>query len=96
LKTLLAVFLIATAAAQTLPEKEAMRRAEARRIDQERECCLHQAQMLARLAKDLRRLARTLTPGAARSAPVFISFPTLSPLHPIIILQPPLKKMENK
>jgi len=26
----------------------------------------------------------------------FIGFPTLTPAQPIIIMQPPLKKMENK
>ena len=35
---------------------------------------------------------------AEAQAQVFtiLGFPTLSPLHPIFILQPPLKKMENK
>jgi hypothetical protein len=33
---------------------------------------------------------------AARSSPVLIGFPTVTPLHPAIIMQPPLKKMENK
>jgi len=94
LKTLFAVFLIATATAQTPPEKKAMRRAEAWRIDQEREC-LHQTQMmLERLSKDLRRLARTLTPGAARSAPVIIGWPTLT-AQPIIIMQPPIRAGEQ-
>ncbi len=37
-----------------------------------------------------------LRQSAARSAPIFIGVPTLSPLHPIIIMQPPLKKMDNK
>jgi len=37
-----------------------------------------------------------LRQSAARSSPVFIGVPTLGPLYPIIIMQPPLKKMENK
>ena len=42
-------------------------------------------------------LQKEATRRAARSAPVkIIGFPTLVPLHPIPILQPPLKKMENK
>jgi hypothetical protein len=66
LKTLLAVvFLVATAAAQTPPEKEAMRRAEVRKIDQERE---------------------RLRQSAARSAPIIIGFPTLTPVQPIIVI----------
>jgi hypothetical protein len=32
---------------------------------------------------------------AARSSPALIGFPTVTPLHPIIIMQPPLKKMEK-
>jgi len=95
LKTLFAVvFLIATAAADTPPLDQA-RQTEVQK-EKERECCLHQTQMLARLSKDLRRLARTLTPGAVRSAPVISGVSTLTPAQPIIIMQPPLKKMENK
>ena len=37
-----------------------------------------------------------LRQSAERSRTVLIGFPTLSPLHPIIIMQPPLKKMELK
>jgi hypothetical protein len=33
---------------------------------------------------------------AQAQAFTILGFPTLSPLHPIFILQPPLKKMENK
>src|SRR5439155_18533846 len=95
LKTLFAVvFLVATAAAQTPPPDQA-RQTEAQK-EKEREC-LHQtaarlssrsrSQMLARLSKDLRELARTLTPGAARSAPMM-----LTPAQPIKFLE----KMENK
>jgi hypothetical protein len=37
-----------------------------------------------------------LRQSAARSLPVIIGWPTLTPVGPVILLQPPLKKMENK
>jgi len=70
LKTLLAVFLIEIAGAQTPPD-------QARQTEVQKE-------------KERERLRET----GARSAPILIGWPTLTPVGPIIIMQPPL--MENK
>jgi len=73
-KALFAVFLIGIGitAAQTPPD-QARQKAEAQRIDQERE---------------------SLRQSAARSVPVIIGWPTLSPAGPVPIFRP-LKKMEK-